>query len=38
VTAGDLMLVRPGAKIAADGVVEDGDSEVFRSGMLKCPR
>jgi Cu2+-exporting ATPase len=28
---GDLLLVRPGAKIAVDGVVEDGDSEVDES-------
>jgi Cu2+-exporting ATPase len=27
----DLLLVRPGAKIAADGVVEEGDSEVDES-------
>jgi P-type Cu2+ transporter len=31
VQAGDLLLVRPGAKIATDGVVEDGDSEVDES-------
>jgi heavy metal translocating P-type ATPase len=31
VVAGDLMLVRPGAKIAVDGVVEDGESEVDES-------
>ncbi len=31
VVAGDLLLVRPGAKIAVDGVVEDGDSEVDES-------
>ncbi len=31
VTAGDLLLVRPGAKIAVDGVVEDGESEVDES-------
>ena len=31
VKEGDLMLVRPGAKIAADGVVEDGESEVDES-------
>ena len=28
VVVGDLLLVRPGAKIAADGVVEEGDSDV----------
>ncbi|MFC5750671.1 heavy metal translocating P-type ATPase [Actinomadura rugatobispora] len=31
VAAGDLLLVRPGTKIAVDGVVEDGDSEVDES-------
>jgi len=31
VQAGDLLLVRPGAKIAADGVVEEGESEVDES-------
>ena len=31
VLVGDLMIVRPGTKIAADGVVEDGDSEVDES-------
>jgi Cu2+-exporting ATPase len=31
VAAGDLLLVRPGAKIAVDGVVEDGESEVDES-------
>jgi Cu2+-exporting ATPase len=31
VKVGDLLLVRPGAKIAADGIVEDGDSEVDES-------
>ncbi|MFD7978326.1 heavy metal translocating P-type ATPase [Streptomyces sp. NPDC059071] len=31
VAVGDLMLVRPGTKIAADGVVEDGESEVDES-------
>ena len=31
VVAGDLLLVRPGAKIAVDGTVEDGDSEVDES-------
>ena len=31
VAAGDLLLVRPGAKIAVDGIVEDGQSEVDES-------
>jgi P-type Cu2+ transporter len=31
VAVGDLLLIRPGAKIATDGVVEDGDSEVDES-------
>ncbi len=31
IMVGDLLLVRPGAKIATDGVVEDGDSEVDES-------
>ncbi|WP_148575383.1 heavy metal translocating P-type ATPase [Nocardioides caldifontis] len=31
VTVGDLLLVRPGAKIAVDGIVEDGESEVDES-------
>jgi P-type Cu2+ transporter len=31
VAVGDLLLVRPGAKIATDGVVTDGDSEVDES-------
>jgi len=31
VVAGDLLLVRPGAKIAVDGIVEDGESEVDES-------
>jgi P-type Cu2+ transporter len=31
IQVGDLLLVRPGAKIATDGVVEDGDSEVDES-------
>jgi Cu2+-exporting ATPase len=31
VQVGDLLLVRPGAKIATDGTVEDGDSEVDES-------
>lgn len=29
----DLLLVRPGAKIAVDGVVEDGESEVDESAV-----
>ncbi|MGZ4436681.1 MAG: heavy metal translocating P-type ATPase [Nocardioidaceae bacterium] len=29
--AGDLLLVRPGSKIATDGVVEDGESEIDES-------
>jgi Cu2+-exporting ATPase len=28
VVVGDLLLIRPGAKIATDGVVEEGDSDV----------
>ena len=28
VAAGEPLLVRPGAKIPVDGVVEDGESEV----------
>jgi len=28
VVVGDLLLVRPGAKIATDGVVEEGDSDI----------
>jgi Cu2+-exporting ATPase len=31
VTVGDLLLVRPGAKIATDGIVEEGESEVDES-------
>jgi Cu2+-exporting ATPase len=31
VVVGDLLLVRPGAKIAVDGAVEEGDSEVDES-------
>ncbi len=31
VVVGDLLLVRPGAKVAVDGVVEEGDSEVDES-------
>jgi Cu2+-exporting ATPase len=31
VLVGDLLLVRPGAKIAVDGVVEEGESEVDES-------
>jgi P-type Cu2+ transporter len=31
VQAGDLLLVRPGAKIATDGIVEEGESEVDES-------
>jgi Cu2+-exporting ATPase len=31
VAVGDLLLVRPGAKIAVDAIVEDGDSEVDES-------
>ncbi|MDI6910514.1 heavy metal translocating P-type ATPase [Nocardioides sp.] len=31
VVVGDLLLVRPGSKIAADGQVEDGESEVDES-------
>ncbi|MFH5244098.1 heavy metal translocating P-type ATPase [Antrihabitans spumae] len=31
VVVGDVLLVRPGSKIAVDGVVEDGDSDVDES-------
>lgn len=31
VVVGDLLLVRPGSKVAVDGVVEDGDSDVDES-------
>jgi P-type Cu2+ transporter len=31
VAVGDLLLVRPGAKIAVDGLVEEGDSDVDES-------
>ncbi|MGW7029905.1 heavy metal translocating P-type ATPase [Streptomyces xanthophaeus] len=31
VLVGDLLLVRPGTKIAADGIVEEGESEVDES-------
>jgi Cu2+-exporting ATPase len=31
VVAGDLLLIRPGAKIPVDGTVEDGDSDVDES-------
>ena len=31
VIVGDLLLIRPGAKVAADGVVEEGESEVDES-------
>ena len=31
IAVGDLLLVRPGAKIAVDGVVQDGDSAVDES-------
>ena len=31
VAVGDLLLIRPGAKVAVDGLVEDGDSDVDES-------
>ncbi len=31
VVVGDLLIIRPGTKIAVDGIVEDGDSEVDES-------
>jgi P-type Cu2+ transporter len=31
VAVGDLLLIRPGAKVAVDGLVEDGESEVDES-------
>ena len=31
VHVGDLMLIRPGAKVATDGVVEEGESEIDES-------
>jgi Cu2+-exporting ATPase len=33
VLVGDLLLVRPGSKIASDGVVEDGESDVDESSV-----
>jgi Cu2+-exporting ATPase len=31
VAAGDLLLIRPGAKVPVDGTVEDGDSDIDES-------
>jgi Cu2+-exporting ATPase len=31
VTVGDLLLIRPGAKVAVDGIVEEGDSDLDES-------
>ncbi len=31
VAVGDLLLIRPGAKVAVDGMVEDGDSDIDES-------
>ena len=31
VAVGDLLLIRPGAKVAVDGIVEDGDSDLDES-------
>ncbi|MBV0890996.1 cadmium-translocating P-type ATPase [Paracoccus sp. Z118] len=30
---GDLILIRPGARVAADGVIERGDSDIDRSAL-----